>query len=209
MDRKEADAKAREFFDDLWSQDDPWALETSEFEARKYDRQIELLADRTYQKALEIGCGAGVFSRKLAEIADRLDAIDVSQRAIDRAQRLSGDVANIRYRTRNVMDMDLDADGPWDLIVMNETIYYLGWLYSFFDLGWLAKKIFDNTARGGRFLMANTRGGVDDYLLLPWIIETYGSLFVNVGFSSEREATFLGEKDGVALEVPMSLFRKA
>ena len=40
------------------------------------------------------------------------------------------------------MDYDQQAEGPWDLVVMSETICYLGWLYSLFDVAWLACQLF-------------------------------------------------------------------
>src|SRR5438132_986372 len=83
-------------------------------------------------------------------------------------------------REQNIMHFDLERERPWDLIVLNETIYYLGWLYSFFDVAWLATQLFDATATSGRLLMANTCGGLTNYLLRPPIIRTYHDLFVNV-----------------------------
>ena len=88
------------------------------------------------------------------------------------------------------MDFPVRAKGPWDLIIMSETIYYLGWLYSFFDVGWFAAELLAATRTGGRFLMANTCGGVNDHLLSPWLIRTYRDLFLNVGYHLESEELF-------------------
>ena len=57
--------------------------------------------------------------------------------------------------------------------------------------------------------MTNTYAGVEDYLLRPWIIRTYHDLFVNVGYRLESEEIFRGTKEGVELEVLISLFAKA
>ena len=57
--------------------------------------------------------------------------------------------------------------------------------------------------------MANTCGGVEDYLLRPWIIRTYHDLFLNVGYQLDAEETFRGTKDGADIEVIISLFGKA
>src|SRR5262249_44537609 len=100
------------------------------------------------------------------------------------------------------------GDQPWDLVVMNETIYYLGWLYSFFDVSWLAGELYGATQENGRFMMTNTCGGVSDPLVLPWIIRTYRDLFLNVGFTLELEEVFRGEKNGVLIDTLMSVFRK-
>jgi hypothetical protein len=91
---------------------------------------------------------------------------------------------------------------------MNETIYYVGWLYSFFDVSWLAHRLWTSTAAGGRFLMANTFGEGVGYLLRPWIIRTYRDLFLNVGFELEHEEVFRGTRDGTELEVLISLLQR-
>jgi hypothetical protein len=56
--------------------------------------------------------------------------------------------------------------------------------------------------------MANTCGGVRDYLLLPWLIRTYHDLFVNVGYVLETEKIFRGQKEGADLDVLISVFTK-
>ena len=207
MDREVAARKAREFFDSIWQAGDYWDLETSEFEKAKYERQIELLQDCRYARALEIGCGGGHFTRMLATLADYTTAIDVAPSAIARAQAARGP-GQIDFRVENIMDHDFVGDRPWDLIVMNETIYYLGWLYSFFDVAWMANELYRATQPGGTFLMANTFGEISDYLIRPWIIRTYRDLFVNVGYVVKTENTFCGKKNNVMVETLMTVFVK-
>jgi SAM-dependent methyltransferase len=200
--------KAKAFFDGLWNRGDFWELESSPFEAAKYARQLKLVSDRGYGAVLEIGCGGGVFTRSLAPLADRLVALDVSPAAIDRARAGGTAEGVIDYRVANVMEYEPAGDGPFDLVVMSETIYYLGWLYTFFDVGWLAATLFDATAGGGRFLMTNTRGGLESYLHRPWLVNTYRDLFRNVGYRLDAEESFLGQKDGVRLEAMICLYSK-
>lgn len=207
-DRNQIDEKAKAFFDDLWKKGDPWDLETSEFERKKYSHQVAMLNSCRISRALEIGCGAGSFTRLLARISDEVVGVDISPIAIERARTKEAGPGKVQYCAANIMDWDLGANDSWDLIVMNETIYYLGWLYSFFDVAWLASKLFNATKKGGYLLMANTCGGVEDYLLRPWIIRTYRDLFLNVGFRLNSEEIFTGVKNGVRLEVPISLFNK-
>jgi hypothetical protein len=104
------------------------------------------------------------------------------------------------------MDYDPVAEGPWDLVVMSETIYYLGWLYSFFDVAWLAVKLFNATQKDGRLLMANTYGGVEDYLLYPSIIRTYHDLMLNVGYRLDAEDIFRDTKNGRELTALVSCY---
>ena len=206
--RQVINEKAKRFFDDIWRNGDFWQLETSEFEREKYAFQMELLGDRRYGWVLEIGCGSGCFSRLLAGIADKVVALDISPLAITRARSLSTGPEGIDFRVANIMEYDPIVEGPWDLIVMSETIYYLGWLYSFFDVAWLAVRLFKATREGGRLLMANACGGVEDYLLYPSIIRTYRDLMLNVGYQLESEDLFQGTKDGLALKALVSCYGK-
>src|SRR5262249_24525839 len=128
--------------------------------------------------------------------------------AIARARSLSLSTATIDFRVANIMEFDPRSHGPWDLVVMSETIYYLGWLYSFFDVAWLAVQLFEATRDGGEPLMANTCGGVDDYLMQPWLIHTYRDLFMNVGYGRKTEAFFRGRKDGSQLERLVTVFTR-
>jgi hypothetical protein len=106
------------------------------------------------------------------------------------------------------MEYDVAADGPWDLVVMSETIYCLGWLYPLFDVGWLVSRLLDAQASGGRLLMANTYGHEKDYLLRPWLIDTYRDLFLRVGYEVEREEPLRGAKGDADFEILISLFTK-
>ncbi len=82
LDREAASRKIQEHYESVWKQADPWGFHSSEFDQARYDRQLSLLADRRYNRALEIGCGSGNFSRMLAAITNRLLALDVADAAI-------------------------------------------------------------------------------------------------------------------------------
>ena len=203
--------KALRAVDERSHRGDAWEEEPSELEQAGYDRQIALVNERRYRNVLELGCGAGTFTRRLAEVADRVVGLDVAPTAIARARSLGLDPAAVEFHLANVMDHDLRAEGPWDLVVMSETIYELGWLYPLFDIGWLASELFAATRDGGRFLMANTYantdGGETDELLSPWLIDTYRDLFLNVGYRREEEEILPGTKNGVAYRTLVTLSR--
>ena len=196
--------RARTAFEQQWSGGDHWQLE-HELDRRSHQRQLELVADRRYGRALEVGCGAGAFTARLATVADEVLAIDIASGAIERARGrpIDGDV---EFRVQNVMELDVEAEGPWDLVVLSETIYCLGWLYPLFDVGWLVSCLLAAAGDRGRVLMANTYGAERDHLLRPWLIDTYRDLFLNVGFVAEHEETLRGEKDGVTFDILISLF---
>lgn len=206
-DSEQVGRHAREFFDGLWAKGDVWAIETAEFTRREHARLIELVEGRRYRRVLEIGCGAGVFTRRLAAISDSVLALDIATVAIERARALDLGPA-VEFRVANVMEFNPRSEGPWDLVVMNEMIYLLGWLYPFFNVAWFASELFAATAPGGRMIMANTMYGVEQPLLQPWIIRTYHDLLRNVGFHVETEEVMRGVKDGVDMEILVSCYLK-
>ena len=207
-DREQVQAKAQSFFEDIWKKGDFWDFETSDFERAKYARLIALIEGRRYPRALEIACGGGAFTRRLAPLCGRVLAVDIAPSAIERAQKAPGAPPNAEFRVANAMEMKLQAEGPWDLIVISEVIYYFGWLYTFFEVSWFDTQAFESLRPGGRLMLANTCGGVEEYLLKPWYVRTLRDLFPNVGFTLDAEEIFRGEKNGVAIDVLVSLFAK-
>lgn len=205
-DRDKINAEMRSFFDDLWRKD-PWHFNTSDYEQRRFANLTGLIADRRYRRGVEIGCGAGAFTRHLAPLVDRLVASDVSAEAVERARGLG--LANVEFQIVNALAKGWgDEEGPLDLISFNDTIHYLGWRYTFFDVAWLAHRMFEALAPGGRLLMANTENKSGDYLLLPFLVRSYRDLFVNVGFTVEREQEFRDTNKGVEYTVLASVFTR-
>jgi len=199
------DKPATEFFEELWKKD-VWTFETSAYEQARFKHEIKLLEGRRYGRALELGCGAGAFTALYAPLCDHVVATDIAQGAIDRAKTLA--LPNVEFRAANAMDHETWVkEGPWDLIVFNDTICYLGWRYTFFEIAWFARQMKDALAKTGRLLMANTmnpEGG--DYLLLPFVTLSYRDVFKNVGFTLEKEDRFAGERNGVTFTVVETLF---
>jgi predicted TPR repeat methyltransferase len=113
----------REYFEGLYAEsDDPWNFEASEYEQEKYARTLAVLGELTFRRALEAGASIGVFNEMLAERCDELLAVDVSERAVAAArQRLSGR-GNVRVERRTLPEQM--PDGPFDLIVASEVLYY-------------------------------------------------------------------------------------
>jgi SAM-dependent methyltransferase len=206
-DRRAAGRQAREFFEGLWAENDPWDLETSELDQRRYARQLALLGDRRYARALELGCGAGSFTRHLARSCDRLVAVDVAPSAVARARESLAHVPHVELRVGDIMEFDAEADGPWDLVVLAETAYYLGWLYPLFDVGWLAHSLHQATRPEGRLLLVNSYGP-DNGLMSRWLVDTYRDLFANAGYRVEAEETMCGPKNDVEFEILLSLMAK-
>lgn len=74
--------------------------------------------------ALEVGCGTGAFSRRLAQSADRVLALDLSPNMIRVAGERSAAFPNISFETADVMARDLPAE-KFDCIATLTTLHHL------------------------------------------------------------------------------------
>ena len=86
FDRAAAGAAAKTFFDRLWTEGDPWDLETSPLDQERYRRQLDLVGDRRYGRVLEVGCAAGAFTERLVTVADSVVALDIADAAVEAAR---------------------------------------------------------------------------------------------------------------------------
>jgi SAM-dependent methyltransferase len=74
--------------------------------------------------ALEIGCGKGEFSRRLAERSSRVLALDLSPEMIRIARANSAPELNIEFQIADVMTYDLPTEG-FDCIASIATLHHL------------------------------------------------------------------------------------
>lgn len=82
----------------------------------------ELPTDR--QAALEIGCGKGEFSRRLAETFERVLALDLSPEMIRLAREQSPNFSNIDFQLADVLTYDLPPES-FDCIATIATLHHL------------------------------------------------------------------------------------
>jgi SAM-dependent methyltransferase len=76
------------------------------------------------QSALEIGCGKGEFSRRLAETSARVLALDLSPEMIRIARVQSAQLSNIDFQIADVMSYDLPPE-EFDCIASIATLHHL------------------------------------------------------------------------------------
>jgi SAM-dependent methyltransferase len=83
----------------------------------------ELLRDVPHT-VLDVGCGTGELSRRLAPHADRVDAVDFSEPMLQLARQLpGGDADNIRWTLGAVEDVALN--GPYALITAGQSLHWM------------------------------------------------------------------------------------
>jgi len=144
------------YFDGIFaSDDDPWRLASSEYERAKFDRTVEVLRDRRYARAFEIGCAHGVLTTRLATLCDHLFAVDISSKALALAQDRVGDHPGV---TLAQMAFPAETpDGAFDLVLLSEVAYYWGAA----DLDRTADWLVASVAPGGRVLLVHWIGETD------------------------------------------------
>jgi len=74
--------------------------------------------------SLEVGCGAGEFSRLLAERSDRVWALDLSPQMIGLARQRSAHCSNIVFEVADVTEVDLPGE-QFDCIASIATLHHL------------------------------------------------------------------------------------
>lgn len=117
------DARAPDYFDALYAADpDPWRFETSAYERDKYAATLAALPRDRYRRAVEIGCSIGVLTASLGTRCDALLGVDVAQAALDRAAARCAAMPNVRFARMRLPDAA--PEGPFDLLMMSEVLYY-------------------------------------------------------------------------------------
>jgi SAM-dependent methyltransferase len=108
-------------------ENDPWASASPRFryQHRKYDTIASLIPKGRYRRALDLGCGTGLFTERLAGIADEVVGVDVSAIAVDIAKRRTSAIENLSFSQCDVLELPSAWDGSFDLITVLDTLYYL------------------------------------------------------------------------------------
>jgi SAM-dependent methyltransferase len=76
-----------------------------------YEEDLLALVPAGCRRALEVGCGIGLFTRALAGRACAVDAVDLSPSMIAIAQQRTHD-AQIRYRVADILTSPMPG-APW------------------------------------------------------------------------------------------------
>lgn len=75
------------------------------------------------ERALDVGCGDGVFARSLADVSAHVDGIDQSREAIALGERALRDVPNATLRVGDFMNAEFDAD--YDFISAIASLHHM------------------------------------------------------------------------------------
>jgi SAM-dependent methyltransferase len=168
------------YFEGLYQANpDPWRFESSDYEARKYARTLDVVAESPVARGLELGCSIGVLTLQLASKCERLVATELSRIALDQARRRCAGRDNIDFvLAERVTD---GIDGAFDLMLLSEVVYY----WDDRDLSAVAAAIAEHLQPGGRLILVHWLGETDYPRSAD---DAVGSLQALVGEGFEVEA---------------------
>ncbi|MEK6300990.1 MAG: class I SAM-dependent methyltransferase [Acidobacteriota bacterium] len=124
-----------------------------------YDQFLLRFVPNACERALEIGCGTGSFTRLLAARVSLVTAIDLSPEMVRVARLRSANDANIDYQIGDILQCDL-PDNRFDCIVMIATLHH-------FPIDPVLEKIKKALASGGVLVLHDlvTPSGIADRAL--------------------------------------------
>jgi 2-polyprenyl-3-methyl-5-hydroxy-6-metoxy-1,4-benzoquinol methylase len=109
--------------DRIYIVNDPWFMDSPNEQHRFLETNRLILENfGKVDKLLEIGCGEGHQSLWLQRICDRLIGVDVSARAVDRAQKRC---PGKEFLVGDVFSQKVVSKAPYDLVVACEVLYYI------------------------------------------------------------------------------------
>jgi SAM-dependent methyltransferase len=137
---------------------DPWCAGSPRYRYQgwKYDRLVDgLPKGRRFAHALDLGCGLGLLSTRLADRADQVTGIDIAQAAVDRATARASAYPNVSFMQGDAADLPSSLNGQFDLVVIADALYYLPPPITSSVLEKVASRIADLLVPGGLCILVN------------------------------------------------------
>ena len=135
---------------------DPWGylVPHYRYQRLRYEKMLEMLPARPYRLALDVGCGLGVFTRRLAPFVHRAVGTELSKVAVEQARTLSAEYPNIHFEQAGVEDIGISGADRVDLLILADVLYYLEPL-SDARLKTIVASVEERLQPGGMLLIAN------------------------------------------------------
>jgi 2-polyprenyl-3-methyl-5-hydroxy-6-metoxy-1,4-benzoquinol methylase len=142
----------KKYFNELFQKNDPYNTQKSEFEQFKLNSVINVIKDKRYENALEIGCAEGFLTNQLSTYCNNITGIDISDTAIEKAKKQIKK-ENVDFVCANIVDFK--PDKPFDLIVALDVCYYLAQEHSWKHIEQELSKWTKWLSSNGRIVLLN------------------------------------------------------
>jgi LmbE family N-acetylglucosaminyl deacetylase len=158
------DRSSPAFFESLYRSTpsrDPWDLDRNPTDLGKVDAIVDAVRGRRWDRGLEVGCGPGVLTERLAPLVDRLLAVDTSPTAVEVARRRCRDRPGVEVRSLHVPEGLRSGDRGFDLVVLADVGYY----WSADGLAALVRELRGRATDGATLVAAHWTGTSPDHRL--------------------------------------------
>ncbi len=130
---------------------DPWGYTTSAYERDKYAATLAACGSGPFAHALELGASIGVFTAALAPRCRSLTTIDAAPTAVEIARRRLANTPGVKILAGSIPAAI--PDGPYDLVVASEILYYL----TVDELDTTLERVREQTRTGARLVAVHWR----------------------------------------------------
>lgn len=140
--------------------EDPYGYGRSPYETARLGAMEAALGSRRYGRAVEVGCAEGFFTQRLAAHAERVEAVDISPVALERARRRLEGKKNVAFHEADMRDWAPQEAG--DLVVLGDVLYYLDKPMVSAEFEAVFGKVRGWLAPGGRLILAHGFAGPEE-----------------------------------------------
>ncbi|MBN9229894.1 MAG: methyltransferase domain-containing protein [Legionella sp.] len=163
------------FFNQLYEgNDDPWNFTTNSYELFRYQRICDVIQNKKHAWIFEAGCSIGILTAKLAQFAEQVEAIDISEVAIQHAQKKCQHINNITFSASTLLDYAMSP--ATDLIILSEIGYY----FTHSEWRLILDKIITQMRPNSYILASHWLGQSSDHLISGDAVQDTFSLFSNL-----------------------------
>jgi len=117
----------------------------------RIDRRIKIMIERggidAASKVLEMGCGTGEFTKRIAETGAQIVGIDISAELIALAQKKLAGNGNIRFELVDMETLEHLSDTPFTVIIGNSVLHHVDYIACL-------KVAFNKLAPGGKIIFS-------------------------------------------------------
>jgi len=173
-----------------------WGTPAGRLRAR---RRAELIAEGAHleprMRALEIGCGTGIFTEMFARTGTSLIAVDISTDLLEQARRRGLSVGQVQFLERRFEDCEVD--GPFDAVIGSSVLHHL-------DIEAALARIYGLLKPGGVMSFAEPNMLNPQIMIqknVPWIKERLGDSLDETAFGRWRLRALLLRTGFVNLKI--------
>lgn len=144
---------------------------------------LTLVAGAHYRRCLDAGTGLGHYAEGAAKFCDAVVAIDISERAINRARKRLADVPNLVFKVGNIRTLRAEK---FDLIILGDVLYYLGDTRFPEEFKDILRTLVGMLNPGGKILLSNF---ISPDRPEP-MLRNYSETLVSLGLALEQSSVF-------------------